>query len=122
MTKTQHIAIDEVTKTQPVTETMLDLRIHINRGQPGALEYRSTNVEQPKQVNLVKKVPPLTFMECEELGHDKDYLESDIIKAISVEEQDAWQRQGSSLNYISRHGVKKLTSATTESRVASNSS
>ena len=52
----------------------------------------------------------------------QDYLERNVIESISVEEQDAWQKQGSPLNYLSYHGVEKLTSATTKLRVVSNSS
>ena len=67
VTKTQSITSDEVTNTQSVTETISDIRIHINRGQPGALEYESTNVRYPKHVNLAKKVMPLSLLKYEEL-------------------------------------------------------
>ena len=38
----------------------------INRGQPGTLVFETTTAGHPTQVNLARKVLPLSFLECEE--------------------------------------------------------
>ena len=63
---------------------------YITRGQHGALVYENTVARQPKLVNLTKKVPPLSFLECEEL------VAATIVASVQPEELRCQGRIGQS--------------------------
>ena len=93
VTKTQPITNDEVTNIKTITEKMSDLRGYIQMPRLCSTQVdevtRDQSVATPpfrgvgehqdqlggvdehrelKAIKLVKKVPPLSFIECEELG------------------------------------------------------